>query len=561
LILQYLSQEYKKLTTKDEQKTKKRNDKRKKREEENKIRLQKRSENLSSKNPADIESNLIINDLPLNQDDDVMRDDEFKESKQGHREEIIDENIKAKNKKIYQQLMALPEPKFDKPLPPLPPEKTPSKNGEMHHIQKDELLAHSMDNSSNLSLSYRGGEANLGAEGIFLLKPEDENNTQSQIKTKDNQSEEIQMGRSENNNEDGNENGNDNDNDESEGNENIKMKSLEIIQENNSELSNSNSLISGRSVKHTKRNRNHMHKDPSNALSSQVSDKDKRHISSFCSARAPREEGVFLAKDNKRLEKVKTSRNKSNEDILNSEAKNDTAVLKQKLDIEEEEKKAICVQASNDKKQEILETPILQREERVPFAFPNSSNFSVKAMKTIQTLTHGSQVTGEYSTNFTNDPSRLLHKFRNALALRKTKPDPQSIKIDPAFLAQMAEECRGTDNLNSLTAGVLFGAGLLSEYINLPSKGTMFQSFGKNRPGISMNDKHTPGASSSITIKKLSEDSAETSEITKVKKKSVIPIGQSPDTLRQLQSKLRLIMQDDLKCKKKSNQINKKDLF
>ena len=156
-------------------------------------------------------------------------------------------------------------------------------------------------------------------------------------------------------------------------------------------------------------------------------------------------------------------------------------------------------------KSELLMPP---REERLSFNMPSTTSISIKGFKT---LTHVSQVTGECSTGYTVEPARLGNKYRGVIAMRRTKPDPLSMRLNPAFLAQLAEECRGTDNFTLSSAGILFGAGLLSEYINFPGRGTMFQSFCTNRPtlrsGLGSNGKKLKGASSLITAKKLNEDS------------------------------------------------------
>ena len=189
------------------------------------------------------------------------------------------------------------------------------------------------------------------------------------------------------------------------------------------------------------------------------------------------------------------------------------------------------------KKLDLVELPSQHKEEKLLQNFHSSNSISMNGMKTINTLTRGYQATGECSTSFTIEPAR--HQKR----LQPTH------KLDQAFLGLNASASKGTENLTLSSAGVLFAAGPLSGYINLPTKGTMYQSFNTNKPtlpsGLCSNTKQVTDGSSSITIKKFSEDSADCSGILKIRKKNIVPLSQSPDLIAHLQSKLHIILQDE----------------
>ena len=194
----------------------------------------------------------------------------------------------------------------------------------------------------------------------------------------------------------------------------------------------------------------------------------------------------------------------------------------------------------------MLETPMQRREEKLQ---PNSSGISTNALKTIQTLTRDSQTTGECSTNYSLEPLRLLNKYRSSTAMRRAKPSALSARWNDALLGQLGEDSRATDNLTLSNVGIIFG-GQPSEYSNLQGKGSMFQSFCMSKsihaPSAGSNYKPTPVATSSSTTKRLNDDSVEASETKpRIPRKHIVPIVQSPDTLRQLQSKIRLLVQDD----------------
>ena len=260
-----------------------------------------------------------------------------------------------------QQLLALPGPKFEAPLPPLPQSEIQTKNEKLQHITKEELMAPSLESSCAISISSKEG-GNVGAEGIFILKPEEDTKSQANTQNKEainvidyngSGKEAISSHHLSIDNEDLVPE-KEEDNEAEKSDEQIKrLKSLEIIQENNSELSNSNSLISGRSVKNPKRQSisslerrgsSHQHREPLHTLS-QVSDKEgnKKPSASFCSARAPRDEVNASEKIYKRPI-IKTSRNNSNNNeilVVENDSKSDTAALKKKITEDEEEKKPL----------------------------------------------------------------------------------------------------------------------------------------------------------------------------------------------------------------------------
>eukprot|EP00826_Nyctotherus_ovalis_P057435 TRINITY_DN7849_c0_g1_i16.p1 TRINITY_DN7849_c0_g1~~TRINITY_DN7849_c0_g1_i16.p1 ORF type:complete len:380 (+),score=116.72 TRINITY_DN7849_c0_g1_i16:1090-2229(+) len=146
---------------------------------------------------------------------------------------------------------------------------------------------------------------------------------------------------------------------------------------------------------------------------------------------------------------------------------------------------------------------------------PNEAN-ATEEQKLHNNLTDGSKTinipsrgTGECSTMFTMDQ------------VGKGSSKKQIKKLDPAFFAQMARDCKDTEKLSLSTAGVLFAGDYSSGYIT--DKGSMFQSFSTYKPtfptGFSSNIKQVTGNSSN-TMKRL-EDSNECSGILRLRKKEV----------------------------------------
>ena len=253
---------------------------------------------------------------------------------------------------------------------------------------------------------------------------------------------------------------------------------------------------------------------------------------------------------------------------LQSEDHNDER-RKPRLEQEQEQEQAQRLEDETAKacgtaeevKQAMLETPGRQKEDKSLSNYPNTSGMSVNALKTIQTLTHDSQATGEYSTNYSAEPSRLLKQCRRVIALRRTqlkpnprlqhhkpsqRPKPLSARLNGGLFPGLAEDSRGSEVLTLSTAGILFGAARSSDYVRLPGRAALSHSFynSKAMPGLGQAVKRpTPRAESSLRINKLSEDSIGSSDTIHVKK-FVLPVSQTPSTHRQLQSKLRLMVKD-----------------
>lgn len=126
-----------------------------------------------------------------------------------------------------------------------------------------------------------------------------------------------------------------------------------------------------------------------------------------------------------------------------------------------------------------------------------------------KTINIPSRGTGECSTMFTMDQ------------VGKGSSKKQIKKLDPAFFAHMARDCKDTEKLSLSTAGVLFAGDYSSGYIT--DKGSMFQSFSTYKPtlptGFSSNIKQVTGNSSN-TMKRL-EDSNECSGILRLRKREL----------------------------------------
>eukprot|EP01022_Parablepharisma_sp_SALTPOND_P011761 TRINITY_DN14_c0_g1_i1.p1 TRINITY_DN14_c0_g1~~TRINITY_DN14_c0_g1_i1.p1 ORF type:complete len:680 (+),score=80.48 TRINITY_DN14_c0_g1_i1:3279-5318(+) len=254
----------------------------------------------------------------------------------------------------------------------------------------------------------------------------------------------------------------------------IINQNLEIIQENNSEFSNSNSLISGRGRKGN---------EPAVL----------KNCAALFTAREREDE---IVKTYRR--KVKSSRgNYEQREIIDELQENQEPLV-------QEEEENIKQDTMLEKSKEALETPLLQKK-----ADPGNIS-TINITKSIPNMTRGSQL-GSGSTNYTTLQARQAP--RNSLP--RTKLDPFATRLSQISWGPQGD----TDNLILPTTGVLFGSLPLGDN----TKETMCHSF-MTKPTFAElgNGRQTPGASSSIIIKKLADDSMEGP--LKISKKSIIPV-------------------------------------
>jgi len=241
---------------------------------------------------------------------------------------------------------------------------------------------------------------------------------------------------------------------------------LEIIQENGSELSQSNSLISVQNVRCTRRGVDNLKVSSASIVDKKVSNTidEKEELN----ANATRRNNSFsLVRDYKALEASKRPNSQSNKHNEPNEQ-----ILKEIYEEIKDESKH-----NNEIKEQHYNEPLLN------------------AMKQSNTLSKG---TGECSTSYTIDQ---FGKVLTKVTIAKSKKE--------GLTSQIANESKGSDNLALSAAGGSLN-NPLSAYTGIPtSKGTMFQSFSTNKAafssGLSGNIKEI---SSSINIKKL-EDSNE----------------------------------------------------
>eukprot|EP00826_Nyctotherus_ovalis_P055016 TRINITY_DN7276_c0_g1_i8.p1 TRINITY_DN7276_c0_g1~~TRINITY_DN7276_c0_g1_i8.p1 ORF type:complete len:366 (-),score=70.33 TRINITY_DN7276_c0_g1_i8:121-1218(-) len=253
--------------------------------------------------------------------------------------------------------------------------------------------------------------------------------------------------------------------------ENFK-RLLEVVQENGSESSHSNSLISAHNARHARRAADLSKVSSASVVSKGHTVDDKDDLS----ANAMRRNNSFsLARDYKASAPESSKRASS---YRNGCVQNEL-VLK-------------------EMHEEIKDEPMqLHEDESKIQDFNKPDNVLINAVKPNSTLPRR---TGECSASYTIDQ---YSKIKSAA------------KFDKGFnrdlTSQIACESKGTDNLALSTAGG-FSNGPLSAYTGLPtSKGTMFQSFSTNKAafssGLSGNMKEVAGNLSSINIKRLEESS------------------------------------------------------
>lgn len=402
MIVQLLSEEYKKSTENDEQRKRHREERKQKK--------------LASKKSPEVAQ---------------PREDDVQEQKPEVR---------------IGDLLAIPGPKFEQPLPPLPESVQPEKKEALHDITKDEMMVASLESStpSEKEIEPVAKLAEPGSE-----KEEAKERPQTGSEPKDAAAKPKEK------------------------------KPLDTIQENNSEFSNSSSARNGR---HTRRQCNSALDHPvAKAASARDSVGEARQNRSFCSARES--PAVIRIGGLARKYRVKSAAAAGNRSLVSA---GDS-----KSPIQNLRRRVMEIRPN-------LMLP-LRREDNL---HGSNNSISTKGLRTINTLSKGYQATGDCSTSFTAET-----------AGRAGKKQAGVYRLDQAFLAQMAEECRGTDNLTLSSAGLLFGAGPLSGYINLPTKGIMFQSFStNNRPtlpsALALGSSNTGGkqGTGSTTIKRTGEE-------------------------------------------------------
>ncbi len=543
--MQLLSEEYKKATENDEQRNRRREERRQKKlaEKQAKSIAKGKSKPKHTEHAEDESSNgpVIQSEHPEPaQVPEVKPKDPASalmlDQEDGEESKERPTNAPAGEVKI-EDLLAVPGPKYEEPLPPLQADEQLEQREVLHHITTDEMMASSLGSSLPFSMP------SSSQDGGSVHEAEEEKKVQVSGKSKG----EINVI-------DYNGTGK-----ETVSEHHLSMDNEELVSEKESiskpqpeelkepeetvPVANADGvsqeiLAPGRNARHTRRQCNSalcQLRDRAVAATARNEDSSAKQASaSFCSAREP------AVKSNNRFirrfrGKPRTEADKCNKsEILPHPDRSaiNAADTGQKSPM-------------NNPQRRILETrpadSMLLRREEKSGGFHCSNSISINGMRTINTLTKGYQATGECSTSFTGEPLRPV--------AGKRVQGPVCGKLDQAFLAQMVEECKGTDNLTLSSAGVLFGAAPLSGYVNLPTRGTMFQSFSANKPTLPLglctnNAKQGTGGSTSITIKRLGEDSADCSGLFRIRKKFVVPIGQSPDLVPK-SAKVQLVLQDE----------------
>lgn len=246
---------------------------------------------------------------------------------------------------------------------------------------------------------------------------------------------------------------------------------LEVVQENGSESSHSNSLVSAHNVRYGKR------ADRSKVSSASVVSKgnmvdDKEDF------------GVHVVRRNNSFSLAGDCRASVSESSKRASSYRNGCVQNELV------LKEMHEEIKNESAQ-------LHEDERKIQNFNKPDNVLINAIKPNSTLPRR---TGECSASYTIDQ---FGKIKSAAKFDKG--------FNQDLTSQIACESKGTDNLGLSTAGG-FSNGPLSAYTGLPtSKGTMFQSFSTNKAafssGLSGNMKDVAGNSSSINIKRLEESS------------------------------------------------------
>jgi hypothetical protein len=256
--------------------------------------------------------------------------------------------------------------------------------------------------------------------------------------------------------------------------------------------------------------------------------KAKNQKSSFCTARAPSAEPVY-----KRPARLVTSRENVNKTVITQEEPTKKLVNKSFV--------------TGQKPELVCPTPIMNKKVFVP----NSGSFSMRGIKSITRATLGLVE----STQSTIEPSKLIAKLSSAQGMRNTKRDSSSFNMNPTYLNQLVDECKGGDNLTLSSAGIVFGAGTLSQYVGVPQfKNSIFQSFNQSKQTLPLNY-GLYGQSGSSSNMKTKKGIGHSIDLIKVKKKNIIPISDSPAPLRDIQTKLNISSHEDIikgRCRIKS---------
>ena len=189
------------------------------------------------------------------------------------------------------------------------------------------------------------------------------------------------------------------------------------------------------------------------------------------------------------------------------------------------------------KREEIIQGSLKRREDntnQINFIICNplsTNNVSMKGTKTTQALSHSCQTTVEYNTNYTAEPRKLSDKFHSAFGIRYTKLGyPPAIKLnkrlEPAYIVQLAEDCRGDDRLTLSKAGIIFGAGLIGNYLYALEQCSIPFTRSRNKHLLRSASSSAIGLSTSRGVKLHFPASGELSQkgLLKIKRKNIIPI-------------------------------------
>ncbi len=268
-----------------------------------------------------------------------------------------------------------------------------------------------------------------------------------------------------------------------------KRQSLEIIQENNSELSGSNSAQSGKGR---------------NGRQPVEVTKDEFSEESPSSVTKREKESKFTLDMDDLLGNITST--KSN---LEGRRTEEVPMLMRRKEKEENPLASMC-------------NPL------------STNNASMKGTKTTQALSHSYQTTVEYTINSTVDPRRLSDQFHFGMAaMRYTNQGKAPTirlnkRLDPSYIFQLAYECAGDDRITLPESGILFGAGLINNYYYAVQQLTSAFSRSRTRNKLLLRSASSSmvGLSASRIMRTPFLTSAEQSHkgLLRIKRKNIIPV-------------------------------------
>jgi len=165
---------------------------------------------------------------------------------------------------------------------------------------------------------------------------------------------------------------------------------------------------------------------------------------------------------------------------------------------------------------------LFSRQPILPSPTRKKDEINHMSTKTTQTLSHSSHTIGLTPTNeySTYEPKALLEKA--GLKYTKSgKPYFAQInkKLDPAYIMNMAGECKGDDRITLPKSGIIFGAGFVNNYLYTLNQRTISLLRSRNKQFLKTSSSAICLSSSRFSISELSQKG-----LLKIKRKNIIPI-------------------------------------